>query len=393
MFKTIYLDNGATTMTDEKVVKAMLPYFTKRYGNPSSLHTQGFAAKDALTHARNVIADSINAKPEEIIFTSGGTESNNLAIKGIAFANKDRGNHIITTVAEHKCILRACRWLESWGFKVTYLPIDEQGFVNPKDVEKAITKKTILVSIMHANNEVGTIQDLEALGKICEDHNVYFHTDACQSYTKVPIDVKAQHVTMMSINSHKINGPKGVGALFVRKGTIITPLLHGGEHEFKKRAGTENIPGIVGFAKAVKLAKKKHVKHMMRLRDRLIDGLLEIPGTRLNGPRGQARLCNNINVSFAGIEGEAIGGYLDRKFIASSTGSACSEAQLEPSHVLDAMGLSAEEANGSLRLTLSRYTTEKDIDRTVAVLPKIVAKLRKISPFGKVMNVVFKDDH
>lgn len=393
--KKIYLDSGATTVVDPKVLEKMLPYFTNKYGNASSLHSFGHEAKDTLEEARNTIANSINARPDEIIFTSGGTESGNFAIKGIAFANKDKGNHIITTKIEHKCILNACAWLEeTQGFKITYLNVDDEGFVKPKELEKAITKQTILVSIMHANNEVGTIQDLIALGKVCQKHKVYFHTDACQSYTKVPIDVRKMNVDLVSINSHKINGPKGVGALFIKKGTRITPLLHGGEHEFRKRAGTENVSGVVGFAEAVKIANQsKHVKHMTQLQDKLIVGILQIEGTRLNGPLGDKRLCNNVNISFSGIEGEAVGGGLDTYGICSSTGSACSEASLEPSHVLTAMGLKPEISNGSLRLSLSRFNTEEEIDRVLEILPKITKKLRKISPFGRMMDFVLKENN
>jgi len=381
----IYLDSGATTAVDPEVVKAMLPFLTEKFGNASSSHFKGQEAKMALNEARHIIAKSIGAKDEEIIFTSGGTESNNLAIKGVAFANKDKGNHIITTKIEHDCILNACRWLETQGFKVTYLDVDEEGFVKPEDLERAITPQTILVSIIHGNNEIGTIQDLERLGAICRKHGVYFHTDACQSYTKTELNVKKQNLDLVTLNSHKIHGPKGVGALYVRKGVRITPLMHGGGHEFGLRAGTENIAGIVGFAKAVQLASNpKHIEHMTKLRDKLINGALErIPDVRLNGPRGNKRLCNNVNFSFKYIEGEAIGGYLDAKGICSSTGSACSSPKLEPSHVLLAIGLKPEEAHGSLRLTLSRFTTEEEIDKLLEVLPGIVEKLRKMSPLVK----------
>jgi len=393
MFNSIYLDNGATTMLDPKVLEEMMPYFSKIYGNASSVHSFGFNAKEALTHARQIIADSINAQPEEIIFTSGGTESNNFAIKGIAFANKKKGNHIITTSIEHKSVLRSCKCLEEQGFTVTYLAVDNEGFVHPEDLEKAITKKTILVSIMQANNEVGTIQNLKALGEICAKHKIYFHTDACQSYTKTPLDVKKMHLDLVTINSHKINGPKGVGALYCKKGTKISPLMHGGGHEFGQRAGTENIPGIVGFAKAVQIGSKtKHLKKMAKLRDQLIAGLENLEGAKLNGPRGDKRLVNNVNFSFKGLEGSAIGGYLDRKFISSSTGSACSEASEKESYVLTEMGLTTKEARGSLRLTLSRFTEEKDITKTIKVLSSIISKMRKKSPLGKLMNKVFKDE-
>ena len=383
-FKQVYLDNGASTMVDPKVVKVMLPYFTKEFGNSSSTHNFGQEAKEALEESRKIIAKSIGADSEEIIFTSGGTESNNFALKAIAFENRDKGDHIITTKVEHKCILESCKWLEKQGFNVTYLDVDNEGFVNLEDLEKAITPKTILVSVIHGNNEIGTINDIQKIGEICKKGEVYFHTDACQSYTKIELNVKKQNLDLITINSHKIHGPKGVGALFIKKGTKIKAWQQGGGQEFGLRTGTENIHGIVGFAEAVKLAmNKKHVSYMIQLRDKLIEGMLKTPETRLNGANGNQRLCNNTNFSFRGVEGEAIGGYLDQKFVCSSTGSACSEKSLEPSYVLKAMGLSHEDANGSLRLTLSRFTTEEEVDYVLKVLPKIIKILRKISPFGK----------
>ena len=377
--KKIYLDNAATTPVDSRVVKEMLPFFTEKFGNASSQHTLGQEAKRALEQSRDVIAGSIGAKSDEIIFTSGGTEANNLAIKGAIWQTGKK--HIITTKIEHDCILNSCKWLEKQGIRVTYLPVDSEGFVNPKDVEKAITNETAIVSVIHANNEIGTIQDIEAIGKICREKGVYFHTDACQSYTKVPINVKKQNIDLATLNAHKIHGPKGVGALYIREGIQITPLFHGGGHEKNRRSGTENIPGIVGFATAVKLAKSGYAKQIEKLRDNLIEGILKIQNTKLNGASGERRLCNNINVSFMNIEGEAIGGYLDAYGIASSTGSACSSHTLEPSHVLKAIGLSDMEANSSLRLSLSRENTEEEIDKVLEVLPKIIEKLRKISPF------------
>jgi cysteine desulfurase len=391
MSKIIYLDNGATTMVDPKVVEAMNPYFSEKFGNASSTHQLGVEAKQAMEKSRKVIADSIGARPEEIIFTSGGTESNNFALKSVAFSNKEKGNHIIVSKVEHKCIINSCKWLESQGFKVTYLDVDNEGFVNEDILEKAITDKTVIVSIIHGNNEIGTINDLEKIGNICKKHKVYFHTDACQSYTKTDINVKKQNVDLITLNAHKIHGPKGVGALYVRKGTKIGSWQHGGGHEFGLRSGTENISGIVGFAEAVKQASdKKHIAHMTKLRDKLIDGILKISDVRLNGAKGDKRLCNNANFSFKSIEGESLGGYLDQKGVCSSTGSACSEASLEPSYVLKSTGLSNEEANGSLRLTLSRFTSEEDIDYVLEVLPGIVKKLRFISPLGKVINYVSK---
>lgn len=386
----IYLDNGATTMLDPEVVKAMQPYFSEKYGNASSTHMMGIWARQAIDEARHVIAKSIGAKDDEIIFTSGGTESNNLALKGIAFANKEKGKHIIVTKIEHDCVLNASKWLETQGFEVTYLGVDKEGFVDPRELEKAIKDDTIIVSIIHGNNEIGTIQDLKRLGEICRKHDVYFHTDACQSYTKTELNVKKQSLDLVTLNAHKIHGPKGVGALYVRSGIKITPLAHGGGHEFKLRSGTENVPGIVGFAKSVKLAMdNKHVKKMTKLRDKLIDGIVDkISDVSLNGPSGDARLCNNSNFGFKYVEGESIGALLDAKGISSSTGSACSSHSLEPSHVLMALGMKAEEAHGSLRLTLSRFTTEKEIDTVLEELPKIIEKLRKISPLAKMIKKV-----
>ena len=386
----IYLDNGATTKMDPEVVKAMNPYFTEKYGNASSSHMMGVWARQAVDEARHAIAKSIGAKDEEIIFTSGGTESNNLTLKGIAFAQKDKGKHIITTKIDHDCVMNASKWLETQGYQVTYLNVDSEGFVNPDDLERAIRKDTILVSIIHGNNEIGTIQDLKKLGEICRKHNVLFHTDACQSYTKTELDVKKQNLDLATLNAHKIHGPKGVGALYIRHGIKITPLAHGGGHEFKLRSGTENVPGIVGFAKSVKLAmESKHVNYMTKLRDRLMENIEKnIPEIMLNGPRGDKRLCNNVNFIFKFIEGESIGALLDAKGISSSTGSACSSKSLEPSHVLIAIGRKPEEAHGSLRLTLSRFTTEEEIDRVSEELPKIIEKLRKISPFARMIKNV-----
>jgi cysteine desulfurase len=385
----IYLDNGATTMMDPEVIKTMTPYFSEKYGNASSSHMMGIWARQAVDESRHVIASSIGAKDDEIIFTSGGTESNNLAIKGIAFANKDKGKHIITTKIEHDCVLNSCKWLETQGFEVTYLNVDNQGFVKPEDLEKAIRKDTILVSVIHANNEIGTIQDIKRLGEICRKNNVLFHTDACQSFTKAELDVKKQNLDLVTLNAHKIHGPKGIGVLYIRKGIRITPLLHGGGHEFKLRSGTENVPGIVGFAKAVKLANDRHVKQMTKLRDNLIDEIMKkIPETRLNGAVGDSRLCNNVNFAFKYVEGESIGAMLDAKGISSSTGSACSSKSLEPSHVLIAIGMKPEDAHGSLRLTLSRFTKEEEIDKVIDELPKIIDKLRKMSPLTRLIKSV-----
>jgi len=377
--KKIYLDNAATTKVDKRVVETMLPYFSEKYGNASSQHLMGQEAKNALEKSRRIIAKSIGAKTSEIIFTSGGTESNNFTIKGLFFSHYPEKNHIITTKIEHDCVLNTCKWLETKGAKVTYLDVDKEGFVNIQDIENAITDKTILVSVIHGNNEVGTIQDLESIGKICKEKNILFHTDACQSFTKLELNVKKQNLDFVTLNAHKIHGPKGVGVLYMKDDTKITPLAHGGGHERKLRSGTENISGIVGFAKAVEIAKSKDVEYMENLRDKLIEGLLKIPNVKLNGPR-KSRLCNNINVSFNNVEGESVGGYLENLGIYVSTGSACMSHSLEPSHVLKAIGLPPIQSNSSLRISLSRYTTEEDIDYVLNSIEKIVQKLRRISP-------------
>lgn len=377
----VYLDNAATTKVDEKILKSMLPYFTELYGNASSLHLKGADAKKALHESRSKIATSINSKTNEIYFTSGGTESNNWAIKGLFFANYPKKNHIITTKIEHDSILNTCKWLEKQGAKVTYLNVDKEGFVDTKELEKSITDKTFLVSIIHGNNEIGTIQDIEKIGKICNDKKILFHTDACQSYTKVPIDVKKMNLDLVTINSHKIHGPKGIGALYIKDKVQIEPLLHGGGHEKKMRSGTENIPAIVGFAKASEMLSKKEIKKITELRDELIEGILKtIPNTRLNGPKKEHRLANNVNISFMNVEGEAVGGYLENKGIFVSTGSACMSNTLSSSHVLKALNLSDLEQNSSIRFSLSKYTTKKEIDYVLKTLPEIIIKLRRLSP-------------
>jgi cysteine desulfurase len=380
--KQIYLDNAATTPVDEKVLKAMLPYFIEKFGNASSQHLVGNEAKAALEKSRRIIAKSIGAKADEIIFTSGGTESNNLAIKGLFYLNYPDKNHIITTKVEHDCVLNACGWLEKQGAKITYLDVDEEGFIDLNELENSITEKTFLVSIIHGNNEIGTIQDLEKIGKICQEKNVLLHTDACQTYTKTEINVKKQNLNLVTLNSHKIHGPKGVGALYVQERIKITPLAHGGGHEKNLRSGTENISGIVGFSEAIKTISSKEVQKMQELREKLILGILKIENTKLNGSR-EKRLCNNVNVSFMNIEGEAIGGLLEDRGIYTSTGSACMSHSLESSHVLKALGLGPLESNSSLRISLSKYTTEEDIDYVLEVLPKVVERLRKISPLAK----------
>jgi cysteine desulfurase len=381
--KSIYLDNAATTKLDDAVLKEMNKYHSDIYGNPSSSHLMGKEAKRAISEAREIIAKSIGAKDDEIFFTSGGTEANNWTFKGLFFSNPNK-RHIITTKTEHDCIMESCRWLESQGAKITYLDVDKQGFVNPSEVEKAITSNTLLVSVIHGNNEIGTIQDLEAIGKICRKKGVYFHTDACQSYIKTFLNVNKQNLDLVTLNAHKFHGPKGIGALYVRNGVKITPLFHGGGQERFFRSGTENVPGIIGFAKAVKVASSSDIKRMTRLRDKFISNLLKIPNTKLNGPQGDKRLCNNINISFSNVDAEAIGDYLVSYGICSSIGSACSSNTLEGmhkrSHVLEAIGASDMEMKSSVRFSIGKYTTEEELDYTSKIVASVVEKLRKMSP-------------
>ncbi len=382
--KITYLDNAATTKVDEKVLEAMLPYLKDCYGNASSTHFKGEEARRAIEKSRSTIAKSLGADYKEIIFTGSGTESNNMVIKGLFWQqqkDKTNKNHIITSKIEHDCILNACQELELQGAKVTYLNVDSEGFIDLKQLKNSINEKTFLVSIIHGNNEIGTIQNLEEIGKICKEKNVLFHTDACQSYTKVPIDVKKQNINLMTLNAHKIHGPKGVGALYIRKGISITPLLHGGGHEFKLRSSTENVAGIVGFAKASKIGLSFFEKRKMyKLRDYFISELLKIPRVELNGPIGKNRLCNNVNICFNNIEAESLGSFLNAKGICTSVGSACSSHNLEPSHVLLAIGKTPLQANSSIRLTLSKYTTKEEIDFAIQEIKIAVEKLRRISP-------------
>lgn len=379
---TIYLDNAATTPVDKKVLEAMLPYYSDIFGNPSSLHSHGQEAKKAIEEAREKVAKALGADFDEIYFTSGGSESDNWALKGVAYALKEKGNHIITTEIEHHAVLHTCRYLEKEGFKVTYLPVDEYGLVKPEDLKKAITDKTILVSIMFANNEIGTIEPIEELVKIAHEKNVYFHTDAVQAVGNVPIDVKKLDVDLLSLSAHKIYGPKGVGALYIKKGVKIHSLIQGGTQERNRRAGTENVPGIVGLGEAIELITKNldsHINKLKFLRDKLINGILEkIPYARLNG-HPTKRLPGNVNVSFEFIDGESLILNLDMAGICASSGSACTSGSLEPSHVLLAIGLSRELARGSLRLTIGKDNTEEDIDKVLEVLPQIVKRLRSIS--------------
>jgi cysteine desulfurase len=364
----------------------MLPYFGSAFGNPSSIHSFGQEAKGAIEEARDSIAKLIGARREEIVFTSGGTEADNFAIKGVAYASERKGKHIITTSIEHHAVLEPLKFLEERGFEVTYLPVDEYGLVDPQDVEKAITDKTILISIMHANNEIGTIEPIAEIGEIAREKGVYFHTDAVQTVGHIPVKVNELGVDLLAMSAHKLYGPNGVGALYVRKGTRIISFMHGGEQERRRRASTENVPGIVGFGKAAELArgeKKEEAERLIILRDRLIEGLLErIDHISLNG-HPVKRLPNNVNVSIEFVEGESMLLNLDLEGIAASTASACTSSSLAPSHVLLALGLSPEQCHGSLRFTLGRETTEEEIGRVLEVLPRIVAKLRAMSPLLK----------
>jgi cysteine desulfurase len=388
--KQIYLDNAATTKVDENVIKEMEKYHLKEYGNASSIHQKGIIAKKALEEARKTIAKSINAKPNEIIFTSSGTESNNFALKGLFYKNFPNKNHIITTTIEHDCILKTCKFLETIGAKITYLEVNKEGFIDLNSLKKEINEKTFLVSVIHANNEIGTIQEIRKIGKICKEKKVYFHSDICQSYTKEKIDVHEFNLDLTTLNAHKIHGPKGIGALYIKEKIKIEPLLHGGGHENNLRSSTQNIPSIIGFAKAVENTldkknnlKKEHLKKIKKikeLRDYFIKEILKIEKTFLNGPTGKKRICNNINIGFSNIEGESLQNYLNQKGIFASSGSACSSYCEGKSHVLKAIGLDHLKASTSLRFSLSKYTTKKEIDYTIKNIKLIVNKLRKLSP-------------
>ncbi len=380
----IYLDNAATTKMKDSVIAAMLPYFSETFGNASSTYTSaGQSARKALTEARGKVASAIGADEKEIFFTSGGSEADNWAIKGIALRNKDKGNHIITTTVEHHAVLHTCEFLEKQGYKVTYVPVDEFGMVNPKDIEKAITDETVLVSVMFANNEIGTINPIKEIGAICREKGVYFHTDAVQATGAVPIDVKEMNIDLLSMSAHKFHGPKGVGALYIRKGVKIENLLHGGAQELGRRATTENVAGIVGMAKALTEAvdgMEEKTEKLVKLRDRIIDGILEsVPYTRLNGHRTK-RLPNNTSFCFRYIEGESLLLSLDMMGYVVSSGSACTSGSLDPSHVLLGIGLPHEIAHGSLRASLSEFTTEEEVDSFINAVGPIVQRLRDMSP-------------
>jgi cysteine desulfurase len=384
--RLVYLDHAATTPTHPEVLEVMLPFFTEKFGNPSSIYSISQEAKQAIETSRQIIAKALGAKTDEIVFTSGGTEANNFALKGIAFANKNKGNHIITSAVEHHAVLEPAHFLEENGFKVTCLKVDKYGMVDPEDVKKAITKDTILVSIMHANNEIGTIQPIEEIARIVKEKNIYFHVDAVQTFGHIEVNVDKLGVDLLSMSAHKLYGPKGTGALYIRKGTKIIPFMQGGGQEKNRRASTENVPGIVGFAKATELAivnMEEEAQRLKELRDFLIKGIMEkIEEVTLNG-HPHIRLPNNVNVCIRYIEGESMLLNLDMEGICASTGSACTSGSLEPSHVLLACGISPELAHGSLRLTLGSSNTKEDIDLVLEVLPAIVKKLRLMSPLFK----------
>ena len=386
MSRTVYMDNNATTAVKQEVVDAMLPYFTEIWGNGSSkFYDIGNEAISAMTKLRESVAKNLGAaKPNEIYFTGSGCEADNWALKGIAYAYKRKGNHIITSKIEHHAILNACKFLEKQGFEVTYLDVDGEGRVNPADVEAAITDKTILISIMTANNEIGTIEPIKEIAEIAKKHKVIMHTDAVQAIGHMPINVQDLGVDLLSVSAHKFHGPKGVGMLYIRNGIRIDNLIHGGGQERGKRAATENLAGIAGLAKALELATEnldENIEHAKKMRNRLIEGIRKnIPYCRLNGPEDEGRLCNNVNFSFQYVEGESILMMLDMKGVAASSGSACASGSLDPSHVLIAIGLPHEIAHGSLRLSVGDETTEEDVDYVVEVLPPIIQRLRDMSP-------------
>lgn len=389
--KRVYLDHNATTPLHPEVLEAMLPFLKEKFGNPSSIHRFGREVRAAIDRAREAVAKLLNADPSEVYFTSGGTESDNLAIKGVALALRNRGNHIITSSVEHHAVLHTCQFLETQGFEVTYLPVDRYGMVDPDDVRRAITDRTILVSIMHANNEVGTIQPIAEIGRITREKGVYFHTDAVQSVGKLPINVEAMNIDLLSLSGHKLYGPKGVGALYLRRGLHLVPSAHGGAHERGQRAGTENVPGIVGLGRAVELAMVKmepEAEYLRGLRDNLHELIVErIEDVHLNG-HPTDRLSGTLNLSFAGIEGEALLLSLDLEGVAASSGSACTSASLEPSHVLLAMGVPPLLAHSSVRFSLGRDNTPEDVKYVAEVLLRIVDRLRRLSPLVEGRNHV-----
>jgi cysteine desulfurase NifS len=380
MEREIYMDYAATTYIKPEVLEEMNPYLTQYFGNPSSIYHISRKTKIAIDIARERIANSINARHDEVFFTGGGSEADNWAIKGIAFANKDKGNHIITTNIEHHAVIHTCEYLEELGFEITYLPVDAFGFINIEDLKNAINDKTILVSVMFANNEIGTIEPIKEIGEICREKNVIFHTDAVQAVGNITIDVKDMNIDLLSMASHKFYGPKGIGSLYIRKGVKIHNLIHGGAQERARRAGTENVAGIVGMGKAIEISiqnMEKEVNRLSSLRDKLIKTLLKIPGAKLNGALGKNRLPGNVNVSFENIDGEILLMNLDSMGICASSGSACSAGAIEPSHVLLALGISTELAKSSLRLSMGSGTTEEEVEYLMKVIPEVIEKLRK----------------
>jgi len=381
--RNIYFDHAATTPVRKEVVEAMLPYFTEKYGNPSSIYSIGRASKKAIEEAREKVAKAIGAEPREIFFTGSGTEADNWAIKGVAYANRQKGRHIITTAIEHHAVLHTCQYLESDGFEVTYLPVDSDGLVTAEQVRAAIRPDTILITIMFANNEIGTIQPIAEIGAIAREKGIYFHTDAVQAMGNIRINVSEMNIDMLSMSSHKFYGPKGIGALYVRKGVKLTSFMHGGAQERGRRASTENVPAIVGLAKALEIATEnmdQYNRKLIALRDRTIEEIQKkVPFVKLNGHR-EKRLPGNVNFSFEFIEGESLLLMLDMKGIAASSGSACTSGSLDPSHVLLAIGLPHEIAHGSLRITFGEENTDKDVDYLMEVLPEIVQRLREMSP-------------
>jgi cysteine desulfurase len=388
--RRIYLDNNATTAVAPEVFETMRPYLVEEYGNASSIHWYGQQAKSAVERAREQVARLINARPSELVFTSGGTESDNAAIFGVVEAARSEPKHVVSTAIEHHAVLNTCQALEKSGVKVTYVRVGSSGVVDPDDVRRALRPETVLISVMHANNELGTLQPLEEIGRIARERDICFHTDAVQSVGKVPVDVEKFGVDLLSLSAHKLHGPKGVGAMYIRKGTFLRPLLYGGHHERDRRPGTENTPGIVGLGKAAELALARLEEEALRvgsLRDRLEQGILrEVPLAAINGGSAQ-RLPNTSNVRFDYIEGEGFVISLDLRGIACSTGAACSSGSLEPSHVLSAIGRSPEEARSSIRFSLSRFNTAEEIDITLEILPKVVEQLRSLSPHYKVQGV------
>lgn len=380
--RNVYMDYSATTPVKEEVLQEMLPYFTEKFGNPSSLYDLGLESKDAVTHAREQVAALIGAQPKEVFFTAGGTESDNWVVFGAADKLKEKGNHIITTKVEHHAMLHSCQFLEKHGYEVTYLDINEDGMVTPEMLEAAITDKTILISIMMVNNEIGTVMPIKELAAVAKAHKILFHTDAVQALGNVPIDVKDMGIDLMSVSSHKIYGPKGTGALYIRRGVQLSNFVHGGAQESKKRAGTENLVGIVGFGKAAEVAKRdfdKHVEHCSTLRNHLVERVLEeIPNTFVNGTM-EHRHPGNASITFEYIEGEAILLFLNQAGISVSTGSACSSTSLEPSHVLTALGVPVEKIHGTVRFTIGDFTTMEDVDYVVDTLKSVVTRLREIS--------------